>query len=719
MPTSSAKPARLLRYRNQGLEQVEEWEPAVGHLETALSGLRDRLAGLDLPDDCTVQGITLYHEKWFDSLTRAQRHLDEWVGDVANGFLRAEGRDPSDYDIDDNLNRSITVDDAEIVVGFADMFASEAQAREDARALAAILGETGLVHPYDLNNNPELLEELVAQYPELRDVLARTVRFADDDAYAAELVNTLGPRDVRTMVDLTNTFGLAHDRGLIEDDAYAGYVVPLATILGTADRSGRMDDSVRDAIFDMDPSDEPPIEGGSPEVYAGELADMRYRTLALLVTAGDFSPQTTADMAYEIIHNGPGHPQLPGHSGFTDLVFLREHRELASNEYAAIAALADDDHAANIFFQMDRDGYPGELENLYLMNTAHGTIGAEVAAERLGLPVDEVAGWINEEMADAMRGGILEHPLATGTTYDPETVDLVTKTIEAAGWEDMETSAPVREALAVISAPYTTDIAITAAGGGPDLPETRLPGVDRGEIMRFMEEVSKSEAGRVVLSQNAAALVYSQIGDAAPDLVDRDQSAIAFGTDNRVAVAYIADMGEAWHNVQVDEIERREALVAGWQSVTDPVVDLVSGKIIESIPVVETAADLPLVSNVVDGITGSIHDGINAAIYDNLIPEPELQAMEDWADAIGPQVRTALATGLYDAPETRQHFLALAARDPDFADEWKRMNADGTVTLAEFRSIPVVQDAVNTYGQQIVSDFQSEMAFNEALKLDQ
>ncbi|HEX6235544.1 MAG TPA: hypothetical protein VFZ68_00020 [Acidimicrobiales bacterium] len=718
MPTSSAKPARLLRYRNHGLEQVEEWEPAVGHLETALSGLRDALAGLDLPDDCTVRGAALYHEKWFDSLTRAQRHLDEWVGDVANGFLRAEGIDASRYDIDDNLNRSMTVDDAEIVVGFADMFASEAQAREDARALAAILGETGLIHPYDLAGHPDLLEEMAARYPELRDILARTVRFADDEAYAAELVNTLGPRDVRTMVDLTNTFGLAHDRGLIEDDAYAGYVVPLATILSTADRSGRMDDSVRDAIFDMDPSDEPPIEGGSPEHYAGELADMRYRTLALLVTAGDFSPQTTADMAYEIIHNGPSHPQFYDYSGFTDPVFLDGHRDLASNEYAAIAALAEDDHAANIFFQMDRDDHPGELENLYLMNTTGGTIGAEVAAERLGLPVDEVAGWINEEMADAMRGGILEHPLATGTTYDPETIDLVTKTIEAAGWEHMETSAPVREALAVISAPYTTDIAITAAGED-SLPETRLPDLDQGEIVRFMEEVSKSHEGRVALAQNAAALVRAQVLDAAPDIVNSNLANTAFGNGSRLSLHYISDMGEAWHNVQVDWINQREALVAGWRSVTDPVVDLVSGKVVESIPVVGTAADLPLISNVVDGITGSIHDGINDAVYGNLVPEPELESMQTWAAAVGSEVRTAIAAGLWDAPETRQHYLGEAAQHARSDEAWAAANVDGTVTFEEFRDLPVVQNAINTYGQGIITGFQDDMMFGDALKLEQ
>lgn len=720
MSTSSAKPARLLRYRNQGLEQVEQWEPEVGHLEAALSRLREALSALDLPDDCTVPGIAQYHETWFASLTRAQRHLDEWVGDVANGFLRAEGIDPSRYDVDGNLDRSMSAADSQVVVGFADMFASEAQAREDARALATVLDEAGLIHPYELANDPALLEEVAAQYPDLREILARTARFADDEAYAAELVNTLGPRNVRTMADLTNTFGLAQDRGLIDDDAYLGYVVPLATILATADRSGRMDRSVRDAIFDMDPSDEPPIKGKSPEHYTGELADMRYRTLALLVTAGDFSAQTTADMAHEIIHNGPSPPQFHDFSGFTSPGFLDDHRMLASNEFAAIAALAADDHAANLFFGMDRDGHPGELENLYLMNTTGGTIGARVAARRLGLSEDEVAGWINEAMGDALRGGILEHPLATGTTYAPETIELVTKTLEAAGWEHMETSAPVRQALAHISAPYTNDIAITLAGPG-DLPASRLPGLDQGEILRFMEEVSKSPEGRVALSQNAAALAHGHIVAAAPDIAHADHLIAdnALGTETRLAVHYISTMGEAWHNVQVSEIERREALVAGWQSVMDPVVDLVSGKIIESVPVVSTAAELPLVSNVVDGITDAIHDAVNDAIYSNLFPEPELQAMTEWSEAIGSEVRNAIAAGLWDAPETRQRYLDLAAEHAGSVEEWAAANADGAVTFEEFRHLPVVQDAINGYAQRIVDGFQSQMTLSNALKLEQ
>jgi hypothetical protein len=705
MPTSSAKPARLLKYRNDGLAQVEGWEPEVGHLRTALTNLREALSGLDLPGNCQVSNITMFYETWFESLTQAQRHLDEWVGDVGNGFLIAQGINPGQYDIEDNLNRSMSVDDGQIQVGFADMYESEAQASEDARALQEILGDYGLIHPYEIANNPELLEQLAEQYPELRDILARTARFANDESYAAELVNTLGPEDVRTMADLTNSFGMAQDRGLIDGDAYLGYVVPFATILAGADRSGRMDRSVRDAIFDMDATDEEPIEGTNVDsIQEGALEDMRYRSLALLVSVGGFSPQTTADMANAIIQNGPVAPTSYGTAGemegFTNPVFLQDHQALASNQYAALVALQGDDHAANIFYSMDSDNN-GELENLYIMQTDGG---ARTAAQRLGISEDEFTGMVDETVANSLRGGILEHPLAAGTTYSPETLNLVTKTIEAGGWEHMETSAPVRQALAQVSAPYTKDLAIIAAGGGQDLDATRLPGIDRDELGAFFQEVSESKEGRVALSQNAAALVHDQIGVEAGDIAAGDPT--AFGSGERLATAYYGELGNAWDSVQVGWVEQREALVAGWRSVTDPVVDIVSGKIVERIP----AANLPGVSGVVDGITGSISESINSAVYDNLIPAPELESMRDWRDAIGPEVNTAVAGGLYDSPETRQHYLQQAQQDPEL---WNRINADGEVSLDEFREIPAVRDAVNTYGGEILDGFQSRMAFDK------
>jgi hypothetical protein len=41
---------------------------------------------------------------------------------------------------------------------------------------------------------------------------------------------------------------------------------------------------------------------------------------------------------------------------------------------------------------------------------------------------------------------------------------------------------------------------------------------------------------------------------------------------------------------------------------------------------------------------------------------------------------------------------------------WEEINADGDVTLDEFRSIPDVQDAVNHYGGDVVQVFQDQMA---------
>ncbi len=700
MSTSSAKPAKMLAYRDAGIPQVEAWEREVPHLATALDELRSAMATGSVPESCGFS--VLFYDTWFDTLVRNQRHLDEWVGDVAREFIRAGGGDPDDLGAD----QSFTVDDARIRVGYASRAESEAQARDDARALDEILGEYGLLHPYDIANEPDLLEEMAAKYPELRDILARSARFRNDESYAVELVNELGPQNVRTMADLANTFGYAHDHGVDGmEGAYDGYVVPLAVILGNADRSGRMDREVREALFDMDATDEPPIAGTDGDVVAGQLADMRYRSMALLLYAGSFSSATTAQMATAIIHDGPVHPAFYDLSGFTDIRTLDEHRALASNEWAALAALERDDHAANIFFQTDSDEYAGR-ENLYLMN---GGVGAGVAAERLGLSHDDVAAEINEVLADTMRGGILEYPLAAGTTYAPETVDLVAEMIRAAGDDSTDAPDVVRQAMAQISTPYTIDLAIAAEGGHQDLPDGRLPGLSEADVDGFFQEVSEAEKGRVVLSQNAAALVTDLIGADAPAIAAGNVN--AFGQGNRLATAYYRELGEAWDTVQVGWVEQREALVAGWRTVTDPVVELVSGKIVEKIPVVNVAADLPIASTVVDGITDHVTDQINSAVYDNLIPAPEIEAMTTWRDAVEPEVRDAVAAGLYQDETVRLTFLADAqAREPDV---YERVTADGEVTLEEFRELHGVANAVLTQSERIIDGFETDMAFNK------
>jgi hypothetical protein len=263
--------------------------------------------------------------------------------------------------------------------------------------------------------------------------------------------------------------------------------------------------------------------------------------------------------------------------------------------------------------------------------------------------------------------------------------------------------------MAQISTPYTLDLASAAAGPHDILPPVRLPGLSEGDIDGFFQEVSGSEAARVVLGQNAAALVVDQLGLDANAIAGGDGN--AFGVGSTLATAYYRELGEAWHAVQVDELAQREALVAGWRSFTDPVVDLVSGKIVEKIPVVNVAADLPLASNVVDGITGAIHDGINSAVYDNLIPRPELEVMTTWRDAIQNDLRTVVPTALYEDAAARQTLLDLARTGEPAL--YARVTADGEVTLDEFMDLRATANAVETQVEKIVTGFEADMAFNE------
>jgi hypothetical protein len=80
-------------------------------------------------------------------------------------------------------------------------------------------------------------------------------------------------------------------------------------------------------------------------------------------------------------------------------------------------------------------------------------------------------------------------------------------------------------------------------------------------------------------------------------------------------------------------------------------------------------------------------------------------------DALDGEVRTTLATMLFENPGSRDYFLEQARQDDP--DVWQEIDADGDVTLEEFRSIPDVQDAVNHYGGDVVQFFQDQMAAAE------
>ncbi len=82
-------------------------------------------------------------------------------------------------------------------------------------------------------------------------------------------------------------------------------------------------------------------------------------------------------------------------------------------------------------------------------------------------------------------------------------------------------------------------------------------------------------------------------------------------------------------------------------------------------------------------------------------------AVADVRDALDGEVRTTLATMLYENPGSHDYFLQQAERNAP--DVWEQINADGEVTLDEFRSIPDVQNAVNHYGGDVIEFFQDQM----------
>jgi hypothetical protein len=82
-------------------------------------------------------------------------------------------------------------------------------------------------------------------------------------------------------------------------------------------------------------------------------------------------------------------------------------------------------------------------------------------------------------------------------------------------------------------------------------------------------------------------------------------------------------------------------------------------------------------------------------------------AISEVRDALDGEVRTTLATMLFENPGSHDYLLGQAERnDPDV---WEEINADGEITLDEFRSIPDVQNAVNHYGGDVTQFFQDQM----------
>ncbi len=75
-------------------------------------------------------------------------------------------------------------------------------------------------------------------------------------------------------------------------------------------------------------------------------------------------------------------------------------------------------------------------------------------------------------------------------------------------------------------------------------------------------------------------------------------------------------------------------------------------------------------------------------------------------DALDETARDTIATALYENPGSRADLLAdVAEEEPEL---WAEINADGEITLDEFRSVRRVADAVLTYSDEIVESFEAD-----------
>jgi hypothetical protein len=203
MGTSSANPAKLTSYSTDGLALLET-------LRSKSNAVNDALGGLSGPH---VPAFGDAHTALTD-LVGDWLHLDEFVGDVANGFRQADGG-----------SGVVTVSDTDILrlghVGFAD----RDEAIEAAQAAQRRLDELLAQHPEDIDQ------------AELDALLADIARGQHDTAFAVTFSEAVGVEGyVDTMALIRNVYTTTDGTWRVTDQGMA-YAAMLGTTLTTALRT--------------------------------------------------------------------------------------------------------------------------------------------------------------------------------------------------------------------------------------------------------------------------------------------------------------------------------------------------------------------------------------------------------------------------------------------------------------------------------------------------
>lgn len=560
---------------------------------------------------------------------------------------------------------------------------------------------TAIDHAYggdwsDVMRDPDKLDALAKAYPGLKDALSYLTQHQDLDGYAATVYNSLGGDETKKLLDVTNRYG---DPTVLHDvdgaNPLADILLPLSSSLSAADKSGQLDPTVRSAIFDLD--GKLPDDLSDKERYISDLTSRR-RTLSLLLYYGDFTPQFTADGADAVLRGGE-HSSDDQYEGYTYLA--HDTPALVDSEFTALTALSRDSEACYRFLSIDKDGN-GRPDNPGIMLVAGNyPRWFERRAADLGLDYDALSKQFVSTAAQILKDGALTYPLATGKLNDPTQVKIVDELLFQTSFcsDDVGHLDPqIAQSLALVTSPYTKDLAISADGGDDWQDPSRLH-VSQDQIDKFFAELGRDPTARQTLALNGAALTKVLIGGAAPDLIDN--TSYPLGEEKRLIAAYYRELGEGDNAANVSKEQARKEQLAAFESVTGPVLDLVSGKIIKKIPVVSTAADLPLAKNVVDGVTGEIKNDITHALESKLYPEPkDLQDMQKYRDGLRTQMEDTVGRTLYD--------------DPRYKAAVKQAHPDWDGSYQQFQTFHDVRDKVLGISDSIVTQVEADMSYDAA-----
>lgn len=512
-----------------------------------------------------------------------------------------------------------------------------APAQEQVDAIVAALDAVGPLAPDDLFDR-DRLDEVSAHEPEVAAALREIVAHRDDPAYLRDVFARLGSERLHQLMTLTNAFGYAHDVGRLDRDPFTEVLQPLAASLGAAQRAGALPPAVEAALVDFgagDPAD-PRYERLSVDEYeeASDVLEIRRRVLALVLQEGDFTSTFRAEAVSEIVRTPSSLGMWP-HEGF-------QRSDTALTELVALRSLTRDDQAMYEFVTMDTGG-DGWYENAALV-TQIGQFN-EYA-------VNGAAAWtgdpkiIRDELATVsstiLERGLLAVPATNGTVYGEAELGAFSTVVIATGYADVDDR--LKRTVALVSAPYARDLAVSYDPSQSLVlkGDSRLRDVDHEQVVLFMKELSYDQDALARMAANGTAFMITTMQTQIPSYLDGNDN--AFASEALGTGTYFAALGDGVNESNIEKTEAREAMVNGMRMVSDPLLGLAVGKV--------PFAKLPVISGVADKATDSLSD----ALYDKLIPMPELEDLDVWHRAVVTQSQDAIVRMAWSDPALRVRF---------------------------------------------------------------